>query len=187
MYWVLSEDFAAKTHPEELAENRVVRLARPALDVFEILCQPEAYNLEHTVERLVGGANGSEGVGGVDVVPVLEVRRGFEELRRERESNRCEIGNANESIVTIPLVRLGQVRGRSVLLFNAQRGCICSARLTALPKNRGKPMSQIRQSGGCRKARWSCVPLQNAYECSQLGAIALRLLDGCLDHGGWVR
>jgi hypothetical protein len=85
------------THPEELAEDRVVGFAGPALDVLEVLGQPEAHHLEHAVEGLVGRANGGKGVGGVDVVPVFEIRRRFEELGRQRESNCCEVGDADES------------------------------------------------------------------------------------------
>ncbi len=41
------------TYAEKFAKNRVVWFAGPALDIFEILGQPEANNLEHAVQWLV--------------------------------------------------------------------------------------------------------------------------------------
>lgn len=81
------ESNGARTHSKELAQARVVGLAGLALGVLEVLGQPEADDLEHAVEGFVRGADGDEGIGGVEVGPVFQVRGGFEQLRRERESN----------------------------------------------------------------------------------------------------
>jgi hypothetical protein len=35
------------THPEKLPQRRVVRLARLALDIFQILCEPKSEHFEH--------------------------------------------------------------------------------------------------------------------------------------------
>lgn len=64
-------------YPEEFAEGRVIWLAGLALDVFEVLGEPEAQDLEHAIEGLVRVADGGEGFGAVEVRPVLEVGRGF--------------------------------------------------------------------------------------------------------------
>lgn len=76
---VLAKPWHARVagYPEEFAEGRVIWLARLALDVFEVLGEPEAQDLEHAVQRLVGVADGGEGFGAVEVRPVLEVGRGF--------------------------------------------------------------------------------------------------------------
>lgn len=88
------------THSKELAETRVVGLARLALCIFEILGQPEADHLEHAVKGLIGSADGDKGIGGVEIGPVFQVRGGLEQLRRERESDCCEVRDADESIAT---------------------------------------------------------------------------------------
>lgn len=45
--------FHGVAYPEKLAQARVVGLARLALCVLQVLCEPEPHNLEHAVERLV--------------------------------------------------------------------------------------------------------------------------------------
>lgn len=84
-------------HPEELAETRVVRLARLSLCIFEILCKPEANHFQHSVEGLIGCANANERVGCIEVGPVLEIRGRLQELGGERESNGGEVRDPDES------------------------------------------------------------------------------------------
>ena len=84
------------THSEELAKARVVRLARFALCVFEVLCKPEANDFEHAIEGFIGGTDADEGVGSVEVGPVFEVRGWFEQLGRQRESNGSEIRDTDK-------------------------------------------------------------------------------------------
>jgi hypothetical protein len=56
---------------KELAERRVVGLAGLSLDVLEVLCEPEAQAAEQTAQLVVRVADADEGVGAVEVVPVL--------------------------------------------------------------------------------------------------------------------
>lgn len=95
----MSQPLKSSTHPEELSKNRVVRLAGPAFDILEVFRQPEAYNFQHTVEWLVRGADSGESIGGIEIGPVFEVRSRFEELRWQRESNRCQVGDTDESLI----------------------------------------------------------------------------------------
>lgn len=83
-------------HPEELSQARVVWFARLALGVFQVLGEPEAANLQHAVEGLIGGSDGDESVGRVEIIPVFEVRRGLEELGGKREAHGCEVSDADE-------------------------------------------------------------------------------------------
>lgn len=87
----------AGAHPEELAETRVVRLARLSLCIFQILCKPEADHFKHSVEGLIGCADGDESVGCIEVGPVLEIWSRLQELGGERESNGGEIRDPDES------------------------------------------------------------------------------------------
>lgn len=87
----------AKTYAEEFSEGGIVRFAGLALDVFQVLGEPEAQDLEHATEVVVCIANGDEGTGLVEIVPVLEVGRRFEELRGKGETNRRHVGDANET------------------------------------------------------------------------------------------
>lgn len=84
-------------HPEELAETRVVWLARLSLCIFEVLCKPEANHFKHSIERLIGSADGDESVGCIEVGPILEVRSWLQELGGEGESNGGEVGDSDES------------------------------------------------------------------------------------------
>lgn len=68
------------TYPEKLAKARIVRLAWLPLCVFQILCKPEAQSLQHTVDGVVGSADGYEGIGRIEIIPVLEIGRGLQEL-----------------------------------------------------------------------------------------------------------
>lgn len=85
-----------KTYPEEFTQARVVGLAWFPFYVLQVLGKPEAQHLEHAIQRLVGGADGDEGVRGIEVVPVLEVRGGLQQLRGEREAHVGEIRDADE-------------------------------------------------------------------------------------------
>ena len=69
--------------------------------MLEILCQPVAHNLEHAVEGLFGGPDGGKGIWCVQVIPVLEIRGGLEELRRQGEPDGSQIRDTNESVDTI--------------------------------------------------------------------------------------
>lgn len=64
--------------PEELAEHAVVGLDGLALDVFQILCEPEAQCAEHAAQSVRGVADGDKGLGPVEIAPVLEVGSGLE-------------------------------------------------------------------------------------------------------------
>lgn len=86
----------AGAHPEELAETRVVWLAGLPLCVFEIFCEPEADYFEHSIEGLIGSADGDEGVGCIEIGPVFEIGGGLEQLGGERESDAGEIRDADE-------------------------------------------------------------------------------------------
>lgn len=90
------EEETGIAHPEELAQARVIRLAGLALGIFQILGQPEADDLEHAVEGLVGAADGDKGIGSVEVGPVFEVGRGLEQLGGEGESDGGEVRDADE-------------------------------------------------------------------------------------------
>lgn len=68
------------TYPEKLAEARIVRLAWLPLCVFQVLCKPEAQSLQHAVDGVVGGADCYEGIGRIEIIPVLQVGRGLQEL-----------------------------------------------------------------------------------------------------------
>lgn len=83
-------------YPEKLAQARIVGLAGLALCVLQVLCEPEPQNLEHTVERLVGGADSYEGIGGIEIVPVFEVGGRLEQLRWQRKADGGKIGNTDE-------------------------------------------------------------------------------------------
>lgn len=85
-----------KTYPEEFTQARVVGLAWLPFYVLQVLGKPEAQHLEHAVQRLVGGANGDESIRGIEVVPVLEVGRGLQQLRGEREAHVGEIRDTDE-------------------------------------------------------------------------------------------
>lgn len=93
-------------YPEKFTQAGVIGLARLALGIFQVLCEPEAQDLEHAVDGIVRGADGYKCIGGVEIVPVLEVGGGLEELGRQREADRSEIGNADE-----PVNNSGQGRG----------------------------------------------------------------------------
>lgn len=86
------------TYPEELAEARIIRLARPSLHILQILCEPKPQDLEDTIERLVGGADGDKGIRGIEIVPVLKVGSRFQKLRRKGEADVGEVSDANEPI-----------------------------------------------------------------------------------------
>lgn len=92
------------THSKELAQARIVWFAGLALGILQVLCQPETDNLEHTVERLIRGTDGDEGIGGIEIGPVFEIRRGLKQLRWQRESNGGKVSNANEPIMWWKLV-----------------------------------------------------------------------------------
>lgn len=79
------------TYPEELAQARIVGLARLPLGIFQVLGEPEAHDFEHAVEGIVRGADGDKGIGGIEIGPVFQVRGGLEQLRRQRESNCCKV------------------------------------------------------------------------------------------------
>lgn len=83
-------------HPEELAETRIVWLAGLPLCIFKIFCKPEADYFKHSIERLIGSADGNEGVGCIEIGPVLEIGGGLEQLGGERESDAGEIRDADE-------------------------------------------------------------------------------------------
>lgn len=93
----LASSSGAGAHPEELAETRVVRLARLSLCIFEILCKPEANHFKHSIEGLIGCADGDESVGCIEVGPVLEIWSRLQELGGERESNGGEVRDPDES------------------------------------------------------------------------------------------
>lgn len=95
-------------YPEKFAQARVVGLARLALGIFQVLCEPEAQDLEHAVDGIVRGADGYKCIGGIEIVPVFEIGGGLEELGRQREADRGEIGNTDE-----PEDESGQGRGRN--------------------------------------------------------------------------
>jgi len=84
------------TYPKELPETRVIGFTRPALCILQVLGKPKPQNFQHAIDRIIGGSNRDEGVGRVEVVPVLEVRGRLEELGWKREADGGEIGNANE-------------------------------------------------------------------------------------------
>lgn len=84
------------TYPEKLAKAGIVWLAWLSLCVFQILCKPEAESLQHAVDRVVGGADGYERIGRIEIVPVLKVGRGLQELGGQREADGGEVGDANE-------------------------------------------------------------------------------------------
>lgn len=84
------------TYPEKFAEAGVVWLAWLSLCVFQILCKPEAESLQHAVDRVVGGADGYECIGRIEIVPVFKVGRWLQELGGQREADGGEVGNANE-------------------------------------------------------------------------------------------
>jgi hypothetical protein len=86
-----------ETHPEEFAETRIVRLAGLPLRIFEIFCKPEADYFKHSIERLVGSADGDESVGCIEIGPVFEIGSGLEQLGGKRESDAGEISDADES------------------------------------------------------------------------------------------
>lgn len=66
------------TYPEEFAQARIVGLAGLALCVLDVFCEPETTDFQHAIEGLVGGSNGYEGIGGIEIVPVFEIRGGLE-------------------------------------------------------------------------------------------------------------
>ena len=68
------------THPEELAQTRIVRLAGLPLCIFQIFGEPESTNLQHPIQRLVRRPDSNKSVRRIEVVPVLEIRRRLEEL-----------------------------------------------------------------------------------------------------------
>jgi len=90
-------DILCKRYPEELAQRRVVWLARLALDVFQIFGEPESKHLQHAIEGFIGVADGCEGFGAVEVVPILEVGCWLEELGRQREADGGYVFYADES------------------------------------------------------------------------------------------
>lgn len=85
------------TYPEKLAEARIVWLAWLSLCIFQILCKPESQSLQHAVDRVVGGADGYERIGRIEIIPVLKVGRGLQKLGGQREADGGEISNADES------------------------------------------------------------------------------------------
>lgn len=84
------------TYPKKFAQTRVVRLARLALGILDVLCEPETADFQHAIDGIFGGSDGYEGIGGIEIVPVFEVRGGLEELGWQREADGGEIGNTNE-------------------------------------------------------------------------------------------
>lgn len=85
------------SYPEEFAQARVVGLAWLPLCVFQIFCEPKPQDLEHAVDGVVRGADGDEGIGGVEVVPVFEIRCWLEQLGGQGEPNRGKIGDTDKS------------------------------------------------------------------------------------------
>lgn len=84
------------TYPEKFAEAGIVWLAWLPFCIFQIFCKPEAESLQHAVDRVVRGADGYERIGRIEIVPVLQVGRGLQELGGQREADGGEVGNANE-------------------------------------------------------------------------------------------
>lgn len=84
---VLLYDAFCNTHPEELAQRRIVGLAWLSLDIFlcnsqsclvhrdmsayQVLCEPEAQASQQAAEIVVGVADADECVWPIQVVPVL--------------------------------------------------------------------------------------------------------------------
>lgn len=71
---------AGGLYPEEFAQARVVGLAWLSFGIFQVLCKPETQHLQHAINGLVGGADCDEGVRGIEIVPVFEIRGRFKEL-----------------------------------------------------------------------------------------------------------
>ena len=72
--------FRDATYSEELSKAGIIGLARLSLGIFQVLGKPEAQDFQHTIQWLVGRANGNEGSRAVEIVPVLEIRCGFQQL-----------------------------------------------------------------------------------------------------------
>ena len=87
---------ARGTYPEKLAKTRIVRLAWLSLCIFQIFCKPEAESLQHAVDGVVRGADGYECIGRIEIVPVLQVGRGLQELGGQGEADRGEVGHTNK-------------------------------------------------------------------------------------------
>jgi hypothetical protein len=100
-YQVISADVAIccyPSYPEKFPQSRVIGLARLALNILQILGVPEPQDLQHPTELIVRVPNCNESVRLIEIVPVLEVGRGFQELRREREAYSSDVCNPNEPV-----------------------------------------------------------------------------------------
>lgn len=85
-------------YPEKFTEARIIWLARLALCVLQILCEPESANFQHTIDRVVRSTDSNKGIRGVEVVPVFEIRSGLQELGGQREADRGEICYTDEPV-----------------------------------------------------------------------------------------
>lgn len=68
---------------EMFTEDGIVRLADFAVNKLELLCKGKAQDLEHSIEGILKLANGREDVSAVEIIPVLEIGHGLEEIGRE--------------------------------------------------------------------------------------------------------
>lgn len=59
------------TDPEKLAQGGIVRLARLALDIFQVLGEPKAQASQEAAKFVVRVTDGSKDVWSVQVVPIL--------------------------------------------------------------------------------------------------------------------
>jgi len=81
---------------EELSERRVVWLAGLALDILQVLCEPEAQAGKQTAKLIVRVADACKDVGSVEVMPVLEVGDGLEQLGRQGEADSGNVRDSDE-------------------------------------------------------------------------------------------
>lgn len=104
--------FPLWSYPEEFPQRRIVGLARLALDILQILREPEAQHLKHAVKLIVRVANGDKCIGLIQVIPVLEVGRRFQQLSREGEAYRCNVCYTNKPAISPDTISLLSLKAR---------------------------------------------------------------------------
>lgn len=100
------------TYPEKLAQTRIVGLARFALCIFNVLGEPETADFQHAIDGIVRSTDCYEGIGGIKIVPVFEVRGRLEQLGWQREADRGEVGDTDEPAQQTVNTRRSEEGGR---------------------------------------------------------------------------